>query len=210
MSLLNPLNLYRNVKRSDFSDTQGETSTDTQTPGEQRSSSTEPQPNSEDIGGAPLEEETPPLEGETPPLEEETPPLEEETTSCNIEHLLNNINRIPDLATNCSSPLSNEQDCYVYCIDIEDTDTPDTPENYIASKRSGKISCGQISENQMRNCPEDGGRTNCPNSHNIEEIKCNIDGRQEIFDIDLDDGDITGMFITGTTTGIIIYLLIFL
>lgn len=196
---LNPLNLFRNVARTeggDPSDTQGETSTEPQTPGE-------PQPNFEDIGGAPLET----LEEETPPLEEETPPLEEETTSCNIQHLLDNINRMPDLETNCSSPLSNEQDCYVYCKNIEDTDSP---ENYISSKRSGKISCGQISEDQRRNCPEDGGRTNCPNSHNIEEIKCNIDGRQEIFDIDLDDGDITGMFITGTTAGIIIYLLIFL
>ena len=208
MSLLDISELYRNVvhtQDSDIPDTQGETSTESQSPGEQSSASTEPQTPGEQISASTepqASEPQSPLEGS--PLETSQ---QSETTSCNIQHLLDNINRMPDLETNCSSPLSNEQDCYVYCKNIEDTDSP---ENYISSKRSGKISCGQISENQMKNCPEDGGRTNCPNSHNIEEIKCNIDGRQEIFDIDLDDGDITGMFITGTTAGIIIYLLIFL
>lgn len=137
---------------------------------------------------------------------------ESQRGSCNIEHLISDIDGTRVLTHNCpSDKLDNLESCYVYCNDINlDVQDNSTLEKYLREKRVGKISCGQITEQQLRNCNEDD--TNCPNSHNIEEITCEVDGQQRFFDIDLntfdiDDGFITSSFIVTASTTTMLYLI---
>ena len=133
-------------------------------------------------------------------------------SSCNIEHLISDINETGVLTHNCpSDKLENLESCYVYCKGINlNVQEKSTLGEYLREKRVGKISCGQITEQQLRNCNE--GDTNCPNSHNIEEITCEVDGQQRLFDIDLntfdiDDGFITSSFIVTASATTMLYLI---
>ena len=161
--------------------------------------------------GAPINGEE--SQGEQPGEQSRAEESSEVVIKCNIENILTEVNNKDGITHNCPNELNFGTSCYIHCKGVNiDNISDDYRMDLMNNQSIGRISCGGVYEGQDSDCgPNDRDLISCANYHSPEEIICNVgSNNEEIYDIAMDDKNIVGGFITGTTVALISYLLIIL